>query len=155
VKTTYARASTSRHTSDRVPHLVPTEGVLDPGRTGAGVTVEPTTTPAVVWSWSHALLGALYAVPAAVVVFVEPSRGVALAVGGLPAAAVGLPGPRRGRIAIAVVGALMGTCMLIGSLLAQVPVVAVPAIFALCVGAAVLASRSMLGTRSCSSWPCR
>jgi len=109
------------------------------------VTVEPGTLSAVVWSWSHALLGAVYAVPAAVVVLVDPARGIALAVGVLPAAAAGLPGPRRGRVAIALLGALMGASMLVGSLLAQVPVLAVPAIFALCVGAAAVASRGKVG----------
>jgi hypothetical protein len=109
------------------------------------VTVEPERPPAVVWSWQLALLGAVYAMPAAAVVLVDPARGTALAVGVLPAAAVGLPGPRRGRVAIAAIGALMGTCMLVGALLAQIPVLAVPAIFALCVGAAAAASRSKLG----------
>jgi hypothetical protein len=109
------------------------------------VTVEAETSPAVVWSWSHALLGTIYAVPAAVVVLTDPVRGIAFAVGVLPAAATGLPGPRRARVAIAVVGAVMGLCMLVGSLLTQVPVVAVPAVFALCVGAAVAAPRGRAG----------
>jgi hypothetical protein len=100
---------------------------------------------AVVWSWAHALLGAIYALPAAAVVLVDPSRGLALAIGVLPAAAAGLPGPRRARVAIALLGALMGGCILVGSLLAQVPVLAVPAIFALCVGAAAVASRGKAG----------
>ena len=98
-----------------------------------------------VWNWSHALLGAIYALPAAAVILVDPSSGVALAVGVLPAAAVGLPGPRRGRVAVVLVGALMGICLLIGSVLALIPVLAVPAIFALCVGAAVAASQSRVG----------
>lgn len=99
-----------------------------------------------VWRWSHALLGAAYAAPAAALVLAgERPGGLALAVGVLPAAAAGLPGPRRSRVAIVVVGTLMGTCMLIGSLLALAPVVAVPAIFAMCVGAAVAAPSGRLG----------
>ena len=98
-----------------------------------------------VWSWSYALLGVIYALPAAAVVLVDPQLGLALAVGVLPAAASGLPGPRRGRVAIALLGVLMGACLLVGSLLAQVPALAVPAIFALCVGAAAVASRGRAG----------
>ncbi len=101
--------------------------------------------PALLWSWSHALLGLLYAAPAVTVMFVDPTQAIALAVGVLPAAAVGLPGPRRGRAAIVVLGLLCGVSMVVGSVLALVPVLAVPAIFALAVGAALLAPRGPLG----------
>ena len=49
--------------------------------------------PAIVWSWSHAALGLLYAAPAVVMMFIDPLKGLPLAVGVLPAAAAGLPGP--------------------------------------------------------------
>ena len=48
-------------------------------------------------------------------------------------------------MAIALLGVLMGACLLVGSLLAQVPAQAVPAIFALWVGAAAVASRGRAG----------
>src|SRR5918995_2448722 len=57
----------------------------------------------------------------------------------------GAAGPRRARLATAVVGALAGVSMLVGSLLTQVPILAVPAIFLLCVGVAVVAPRGKLG----------
>jgi hypothetical protein len=85
------------------------------------------------------LLGATYAAPAAALVLIDPSRGLALGVGVLPAAAAGLPGPRRARLAIIVLGALTGTSLVIGSAVAQAPALAVPAIFALCVAAAMAA----------------
>jgi hypothetical protein len=99
----------------------------------------------VAWDWSHALLGVVYAVPAAGLAMVDPAQGLAAAVGMIPAAAAGLAGPRRARLATAVVGALAGVSMLVGSLLTQVPILAVPAIFLLCVGAAVVAPRGKLG----------
>ena len=78
--------------------------------------------------------------------FIDPLKGLPLAVGVLPAAAAGLPGPRRGRLAICLVGVACGVSMVIGSVLALAPVMAVPAIFALAVGAALLAPRGVLGT---------
>ena len=96
-------------------------------------------TPALAWDWSRALLGVTYAAPAAALVLIDPPHGLALGVGVLPAAAAGLPGPRRARLVIIVLGALMGISIVIGSALAQVPPLAVPAIFALCVAAAMSA----------------
>jgi hypothetical protein len=101
--------------------------------------------PALAWNWSHALLGATYALPGAGLTLIDPSRGLPLAVGVLPAVAFGLPGPRRARVTTLVLGALTGVSLLVGSLLAEVPVVAVPALFALCLGAAVAAPRSRAG----------
>ena len=104
-------------------------------------------TPAVgiLWNWQAAALGALYALPAGVVVLSDRSRGLALAVGVLPAAIVGLMPSRRDRLAIPVLGTSIGVPMFIGGLLAEVPVLAVVAIAALGIGSALLAARVRLG----------
>jgi len=68
-----------------------------------------------------------------------------VAVGVLPAAIVGLPPRRRGRLALILVGALTGLPMVVGGVLASVPALAVAAIWGLAVGAAALAARSLAG----------
>jgi hypothetical protein len=83
--------------------------------------------------------------PAAVVVASDRSRGLALAVGVVPAATVGLMPRRRERLAVIVLGTSIGVPMFLGSLLASVPVLAVVAIVVLGVGAALLAARFRLG----------
>jgi hypothetical protein len=101
--------------------------------------------PGLVWDQSAAVLGALYALPGAVVILSDRSRGLALAVGVLPAAIAGLMPTRRGRLAIVVLGTSIGVPMFIGGLLANVPVLAVLAIAGLGVVSALLAARSRLG----------
>ena len=98
-----------------------------------------------IWEWSPAALGALYALPAAIVVFDDRSRGLALAVGVLPAAIIGLAPTRRGRFATVVLGACVGVPMFVGGLLSGVPVIAVASIAILGVVSALLAARSRLG----------
>jgi hypothetical protein len=97
------------------------------------------------WDWSAALLGAVYALPAAVVALSDRSRGLALAVGVLPAAIVGLMPTRRGRARVVVLGVCTGVPMFLGGLLADVPVLAVVVIAVLGVGSALLAARVALG----------
>ncbi len=97
------------------------------------------------WDWSVAALGAVYALPAAVVALSDRQRGIALALGVLPGAIAGLLPRRRGRLAIVVLGAAIGVPMFLGGLLAGVPVLAVVTIAALGVGAAALAARFRLG----------
>lgn len=101
--------------------------------------------PGLVWDQSAAVLGAVYALPGAVVSLSDRSRGLALAVGVLPAAIAGLMPTRRGRVAIVVLGTSIGVPMFIGGLLANVPVLAVLAIAGLGVVSALLAARSRLG----------
>lgn len=104
------------------------------------------TAPGLAWSWSDAALGAAYALPAAAVALSDdPARGLALAVGVLPAAIVGLAPKRRGRLAIIALGVLTGLPMLLGGVLAGVPAVAVVTIALLGVGAALLAARAPIG----------
>lgn len=97
------------------------------------------------WSWGDAALGATYALPAAVVALGDPTRGLALAVGVLPAALIGLAPARRARIGIAAAGVLIGVPMLISGLLAGVPVLAVAMIALLGPATALLAARSRIG----------
>jgi hypothetical protein len=97
------------------------------------------TAPPLAWSWDDALLGAAYALPAAIVALGDPAHGLALSVGVLPASILGLTPRRRGRVVVIAAGALTGVPMLIGGLLAGVPVLAVAAIAALAIGAVALA----------------
>lgn len=97
--------------------------------------------PWLVWRWPAALRGATFALPGAVVVPFDARLGVALAVGVIPAAVLPLPPQRRDRLVIVVVGALMGISVLVGSLLATTPCLAVAGILVLAVAAAAVAIR--------------
>ena len=81
--------------------------------------------PGVAWHWSAAVRGALYALPAGLAALHDPGQGIALAVGVLPAAAVGLLPTRRARPTVLVAGLCVGLPMVLGSLLVQVRWVAV------------------------------
>lgn len=107
--------------------------------------VRPALTGGISWRWSFFLLGAIYALPAVVVIPFDPIAGLGLAVGVLPVAAFNLPGIKRGRRMIAVVGLLSGVSFVIGSLLTQVPMLAVLGLFALAVGASLWARASRIG----------
>ncbi|HWJ97061.1 MAG TPA: FUSC family protein, partial [Acidimicrobiales bacterium] len=102
--------------------------------------------PAVAWDWSAALLGLAFAVPAALVARHDVGKGAAFAVGVIPPAVVGLRPLRKGRMASAVLGVLVAVPILAGSILANVPVVAVVGVFLAGIGAALLAQRSRLGS---------
>lgn len=101
--------------------------------------------PGLAWEWDAALLGALFALPAAVLVVGDATHGLALAVGAIPAAIVGMAPQRRRRLAIVAVGLLAALSIFTGGLLAEIPVAAVAAIFLLGVGAVLLAQRAPLG----------
>jgi len=98
------------------------------------------------WVWSDALLGLVYALPAAGVALHDVTKGAAFAVGIVPPAVMGLRPLRKGRRATAVLGLLVGLPMVLGSLLAHAPVLAVAGLFAAGIGAVVLAQRSRAGT---------
>jgi hypothetical protein len=105
----------------------------------------------VAWSWSAALFGVLAVAPAVLVLLVDDVQtGVATAVGVVPAVVVGITPRRRGRVVGLVVGVLAGLSMLLGSVLAEVPVLAVLGIFVLAIGAALLAARSRAGVLALS-----
>ncbi|MCX4736662.1 hypothetical protein [Streptomyces sp. NBC_01363] len=80
----------------------------------------------------------LYSLPGAAVALKDPGARLALAVGVLPVALMGLPARRRARRATVVVGLCTGLRMVLGSLLVQVRWVAVPRVFVLTVAAAAL-----------------
>ena len=107
----------------------------------------PTTkATAVTWTWSDALRCGLCTLPAALIVLTgDPSRGLAWAVGILPAAVIGLAPQRKARIRLVTVGLLFGLSILLGSLLIQTTVTAILGIFAVALGSALLASRRAFG----------
>ncbi|HEY5855718.1 MAG TPA: FUSC family protein [Aldersonia sp.] len=97
--------------------------------------------PAVAWSWAHLLVGAVYALPAAVACLYDPEIGIPFAVGVLPAALIGIAPQRRRRIAILIVGVLAGASLFLGGVLAHFPVVVTSVLLVgVVVGAALLAS---------------
>jgi hypothetical protein len=60
--------------------------------------------PAIAWRWSAAWPGAVFGPPAAIVTLRDPSIGLALAFGAVPAAAVGITPARHSRHVIVLVG---------------------------------------------------
>jgi hypothetical protein len=101
---------------------------------------------AVTWTWSDAVRCGLCTLPAALIVLAgDPTRGLAWAVGILPAAVIGLAPQRKARIRLVTVGLLFGLSILLGSLLIQTTVTAILGMFAVAFGAAVLASRRAFG----------
>ncbi len=94
--------------------------------------------PGLTWSWGHALVGAVYAIPAAVVAMIDPALGVPLAVGVLPAAIIGIPARRRERIRILLIGTLAGASVFVGGLLSHLPMPATAVLLAATVAAAAL-----------------
>lgn len=103
-----------------------------------GKPKEQSQPPALLWSWGHALVGAVYAIPAAVVTMIDPTLGVPLAIGVLPAAILGIPARRRARIRILLIGTLAGVSMLMGGLLSHLPMPATAVLLAAAVVAAAL-----------------
>jgi hypothetical protein len=101
---------------------------------------------ALAWNWVDAGRSALCVVPAALAIaFGDPSKGLAWAIGILPAASVGMAPTRRGRANLVLIGALFAVSILFGSLLSQAAVVAVVGIFLVAYGSAILASRRAFG----------
>jgi uncharacterized membrane protein YccC len=94
----------------------------------------------IAWSWRNVGFGAVVAAPAAITAVFDPASGVPLAVGVLPAAALGLRSTRGERVMVALVGAVAAVSLLLGSIVAPQPVLAVVMVFALCVAVAALAS---------------
>ncbi|MFJ2551615.1 FUSC family protein [Microbacterium sp. NPDC087591] len=95
---------------------------------------------AVAWSWRSAVHGVALAAPAGIATLSDPSAGLALAVGVLPAAALGLASSRRQRAMALVVGAIAAVAVLLGAVVSGIPALAVAVIFVLCVGVAVIAA---------------
>jgi Fusaric acid resistance protein-like len=79
------------------------------------------------------------------VVLDDIAAGMALAVGVLPAAIVGLAPKRRGRLAVVALGVLTGIPIVLGGILTGIPVLAVATIGLLGIATALLAARSRIG----------
>ncbi|MFV0286729.1 MAG: FUSC family protein, partial [Demequina sp.] len=95
------------------------------------------------WSWSGAARGLVLALPAvATAIAVDPRTGLALAVGVLPAAALGVKTSRRDRSVLLGVGVLAGLSLWLGSLVASLPVLAVVLVLGLSIGVAWLVAVS-------------
>lgn len=101
--------------------------------------------PALAWHWPSAGFGVLAGLPAALATVFDPAVGLALAVGVLPAALVGLLPTRRLRAAYPLLGLSFGALMTIGATLASAPVLAVGAIVVLGAGGAWFAGRVPAG----------
>ena len=99
----------------------------------------------IAWNGSAAVPGIAYSVPAVVALPFDVLNGLALAFGVLPAAVVGLAPSRRQRIRVVLLGACMGVPIWFGSMLSGQPWLAVPAIWLLAIGAAVISTRSPIG----------
>lgn len=97
------------------------------------------------WHWSFFLLGVVYALPAVVVMIFDATAGLALAVGVLPTAAIALPATRRARRLVIVAGMMSAIGFVLGSLLTQVPVVAVVGMFVFPLACVLWARRSRAG----------
>jgi hypothetical protein len=110
-------------------------------------TPAPEPGPAVVWSWPDAARGLVYALPAAVATAIDPAVGVPLALGVLPACLLPLPGPRRARVVIAVVGLMCGAALFVGGALAHLPTIVTALALVAVVVAAALASAGRPGGR--------
>jgi hypothetical protein len=96
--------------------------------------------------WSDALAGLLYALPSAGVVAAGGvTKGLAFAVGLIPACVLGIAVVRRQRVRVVVLGALAGASLFVGAVLGHVAWLAVVGIFGLSVMAAELARRRPLG----------
>jgi len=84
----------------------------------------------------------VYVLPAALLTWRHPDTGVGLALGVLPATLVALPGPRRSRKLLVVVGVLCGVALFLGGALAHLPVaVGALALLLVVVGASLSTTR--------------
>ncbi|MFB4349669.1 FUSC family protein [Microbacterium sp. CR_7] len=95
---------------------------------------------AIAWSWRNVLHGVVLGLPAGFATLSDPRFGLALAVGVLPAAALGLAANRRRRTGALIVGGIAAAAVLLGSAVAGIPILAVSAVFVVCVIVAVAAS---------------
>jgi uncharacterized membrane protein YgaE (UPF0421/DUF939 family) len=96
--------------------------------------------PAVAWSWSRALVGVVYAVPAAVVATQDPAKGLPLALGVLPAALMPMPPRRSARVRILLLGSLAGFSIFLGGVITRPPTVVTALLLVAAVVAAALAA---------------
>ena len=104
------------------------------------------TTGNFVWSWRDARFGAVItAIPFVVMITGHVEAGLPLLIGSLPAALVGLLPTKKQRKKLVVLGLLFGVFLMLGSFMAQWVWVAIPGMFMLAFGSAILASRRPFG----------
>lgn len=100
----------------------------------------------ITWNWRDASFGAVIAAVAAIVIATgRVDAGLALLVGAMPAAIVGLAPTRRARLKTVVIGVLFGAFIMLGSFIAQWAIVAVAGMFMLALGSTLLAAKRPLG----------
>ena len=101
---------------------------------------------AISWDWREALRGAVCAAPAAVLLLlVSVDLGVVFAIGVLPVALMGALPSRKQRLRALALGVAFAATYFMGSVVGQVPLAAVVAIFGVAYGAVVLTSRRPVG----------
>ena len=100
-----------------------------------------------IWSWRNVRFTAVIAaIPVIIIATGHVEAGLSLLLGALPASIMGLPPTRKQRLKIIVVGILIGVFLMLGSFMAQWAIVAIPGMFLLAFGAALLLSRRSLST---------
>ena len=100
-----------------------------------------------VWSWRNTRFTAVIAaIPVIIIATGHVKAGLSLLLGALPASIMGLPPTRKQRRKIIVVGILVGVFLMLGSFMTQWAIVAIPGMFLLAFGAALLLSRRSLST---------
>ena len=98
------------------------------------------------WDWGEALRGAVCATPgAALLLLVSVDPGIVFAIGVLPVALMGALPSRKQRLQALALGVAFAATYLLGSVLSQVPTVAVVAMFGVAYGAVVLTGRRPIG----------
>jgi hypothetical protein len=99
-----------------------------------------------VWSWRDASFGAVIAgVGIAVIVTGHVEMGLPMLMGSLPAAVIGLLPTRTQRRNLVILGILFGSFLMLGSLIAQWALIAIPGMFLLAFGGSILASKRRFG----------
>ena len=101
---------------------------------------------AISWNWSEALRGTICALPAAVVLLaINVNVGIVFAIGVLPVALMGVLPSNKQRLQALLLGIAFAVVYFLGTLVSQVPLVAVVALFGAAYGGVMLASEKPIG----------
>ena len=99
-----------------------------------------------IWSWRNVRFTAVIAaIPVIIIDTGHIEAELSLLLGALPASIMGLPPTRKRRRKIIVIGILIGVFLMLSSFMAQWAIVAIPGMFLLAFGAALLLSRRTIG----------
>lgn len=100
----------------------------------------------ITWSWQAVIRGFFFALPALfVITHGDANKGLALAVGVIPGALLGLIPTRKGRFALPLVGLLFAVSILIGSVISNNYITAIGGIFIASFLSAILSARLSIG----------